>query len=206
MKKELFAITQSNAYITEEFLKKTGNTKTAFFNECIHTHFQPKLEKFRVEYEQLLYFYENKDFIGEIDHLTQYDLKQVMGRIIDYCRRNPISNCEPFKSILYHHYFTDIQDINWKTKSNESILQDTEAACSMIQKQMRYYGKDNPIAILLEIFTNWDIFWYDERSYNLFIDIIYYWDIVEPISLYDAVIFLYKVDQILCKQLFFEKL
>lgn len=207
MKKELFAITESNRFIADEFARVTGKTKVSFFNECIHCHFQPKIEKLMVEYEYLINRYNgelkqrivkfNEDGTQDIGNPSQFELKQAIGRAATYCLKHHVEDCAPFKWIIYEHFINDDRDQTWKENRNEMVLKDVDNAYTMLNEKIKYFGKNNPVAMLMEVFDNWELFWDDDRSYNLLADIIYCWDTYHPIGLYDALSLLYEVDRII---------
>lgn len=207
MKKEIFLCEEANRYIAENFAKSTGKTKVSFFNECIHCHFQPKIEKLLIEYEYLINRFNgeikqriikyNEDGSQDLGNPSQFELKQAIGRAATYCLKHHIRECAPFKMLIYERYINDDRDLSWKEQRNEMVLKDVEAAFSMINERTKYFGKDNPVSMMMEIFDGWEFFWDDDRSYNLLADIIYCWPTFEPITLYDALSALYEVDRII---------
>lgn len=215
MKKELFAITDSNRYMAEEFAKATGKTKVSFYNECIHCHMQPKVEKLMIEYEYLINRYNGElnqkiithddDGNQDVGNPSQFELRQAIGRTANYCLKHHIPECDPFKWIIYNHYINDDRGQSWKENQNEIVSKHIDDAYNMVNEKTVYFGKNNPVALLMEVFTDWELFWDDDRTYSLLADIIYLGQTYEPISLYDALSLLYEVDKIILNDLLKEE-
>lgn len=168
-----------------------------------------------VEYEYLINRYNgeleqriikfNDDGTQDIGNPSQFEMKQAIGRAATYCLKHHIRDCSPFKWVIYEHFINDDRNQTWKENGNEMVLKDIDNAYAMLKEKIKYFGKNNPVAILMEIFDNWELFWDEDCSYNLLADIIYYWDNDKPIALYDVLYLLYKVDEITLNQILNEK-
>lgn len=209
MKKEIFAIEESNSYITERFSKALGIKKVRLFNDCIHSFFEPHTDRLKGYYEDLFARFNEwqrpSQTTGSEDELIlvpdQRELIKYVWRTIQYCSWHPIKHCGPLKRIFVSNYWATTDKYEWKKNQNEVLNKHIEDAYKMLNEKIPMYGTEGPLQMMECIFDYWEFFWNREEAYELLEDIVCFWPAKQEFTFYSVITFLHDVDELILSDL-----